>query len=189
LLTVTLGPAAGLAEAKKAKNKTVDITQAPGVTIPDASAAAFGQVDSTIAVGKQFKGLKIRDVNVTVQTTGSTATAAGGLVAQLSSPSGASTLLFVGLSGQSVGPLTLDDESFLTLGGAGGQASKFKLFSPYIGTAQPGNFTTGKPLKVMDGDNARGTWTLRMFDQGVGGVNVLNSWRLEVRTRRPYVTD
>ena len=77
-LALVVAPA-GAAQAKKQKAKSVNITQSPNAPVPDAVGAVEGQLNSTIAVGNKFKGLKIRDVNVTVQTTGLAPGAAGHL--------------------------------------------------------------------------------------------------------------
>jgi subtilisin-like proprotein convertase family protein len=173
-----------MAEAKKAKN--VDITKAVNLGVPNGSMAAEGLLESTIDVGKKFKGLRIRDVNATVQTTGSAAGAAGDLQVRLTAPNQATVFLFGGLGGQSIGPLTLDDESPLVLLGT---TSAFSLGVPYAGTAQPGVSVIGGALSLMDDERVRGAWTLSVADLGGATTSVLNSWRLSVRTGKPYRTE
>ena len=164
----------GPASAKEAK--PLSETQTVNQPVPDASAASIGVLESTINAGKKFKGLKIRDVNVTVQTTGSAAGAANNLVARSTAPNEATVTVFSNLGGQNVGPLTLDDESPLTL--TGGTASSARVLGqPYIGTAQPGSAigpAAGRPLWLMDnGSGVKGTWTLSIAD--VTGVGVTST--------------
>ena len=187
-IAVTLLGSAGDAVAKK-KVKTVSVTTAVNAIVPDATGGAPGQLDSTATIGSKAKGRKIRDVNVTVQTTGSNAAAPAGLIARLSSPAGATIFLFGVLSGPNVGPLTLDDESTRLLTTGSAPTNAFVLGPPYIGTAQPGISGSAKPLAVMDGDRAKGAWTLSLFDIGGGDTNVLNAWTLEVRAGLPFKTD
>src|SRR5262249_12147169 len=87
ILTLAVSVTAGLAvadtaAAKKKKNKnpggTVDITMPVNAQVPEATGAGstfkFGELTSTINVpsAKPFIGTVVRDVNVTVQTTGNT---------------------------------------------------------------------------------------------------------------------
>lgn len=196
LIVGLLGAAAvaPLADAKKKTKKgpgRVDITQPVNAAIPDRPSAteAFGQLISTIAVGNQFRGKLIRDVNVTLQTTGATgASPADNLIAKLTAPNGATTRPIQGLQGVSIGPLTLDDQSPLSLGGLT-PLDPTTLSAPYIGSAQPGLAAT-VPLAVMNGGPVAGTWTLRVLDAGAAGneTSVLNSWRLNVVAGKPFLT-
>ena len=141
--------------------------------IPDATGGVFGYAELTIEVGKKSKGLKIRDVNVTVQTTGSTAVAAAGLIAVLIAPDGGTNVLFFQLATQNLGPLTLDDESRLNLasGPPPAQANRYALFartraaSPSRGRSSDNrspNSTTarsGAPGPCAITDQARGAPT------------------------------
>jgi hypothetical protein len=186
-LSVTVGLTASTAEAAKKKKKpkaggTVDITMAGG-PIPDATMTTNGKLTSTINVGgKKFRNTQIRDVNVVVQTLGLAGPdPADDLFGRLTSPNGATTSLFFGLSGISIGPLALDDETPVTLGGMPPAPDSETLVSPYQGTAQPnslaGIFTAC--LCVHDGGPASGTWTLRLYDSGdIGQTSSLVSWRL-----------
>src|SRR5262245_25486644 len=121
ILALAFSVTAGLAVAdtaaakKKKKNKnpggTVDITMPVNAQVPEATGAGstfkFGELTSTINVpsAKPFIGTVIRDVNVTVQTTGNTPATMtdGGSVADLNAfvtaPSGATSWLFSGLTG------------------------------------------------------------------------------------------
>ncbi len=184
---------ADLADAKKKGGGTVNITRQVGLPVPDATATSNGVLTSTIRVGgKRFKGTVIRDVNATLQTTGSAAQSASQIDARLSAPNGMTTWLLGGnLAGQSIGPLTLDDESPNYLGGTAPR-DPTDLVSPYIGTAQPDCFSDQGvcTLWPMDGGPARGTWTLRVYDidDAPLATSILNLWRLTVATGKPYRT-
>jgi subtilisin-like proprotein convertase family protein len=166
----------------------VDITQAVNQGIPDRPAGVdtpYGLLTSTITVGKQFKGKRIRDVNVTVQTTGTSATndAAADLEARLTAPNGATTELFQGLfPGNAIGPLMLDDKTsrFLSSGVANDPRA---LYTPWVGTAEP----DGKPLAVMDGGRVNGVWTLSVRDLDAGNASTLGQWRLNVVAGKPFL--
>jgi hypothetical protein len=194
-LTVTIGLtlADGASAKKKKAGGTADITKQVNQPVPDATATTNGLLASTIAVGgKKFKGTVIRDVNVTFQTTGSGATSAEQLAARVTAPNGMTTwLIFEDLSGQSVGPLTLDDESPNVLGGTV-QRDPTTLVSPYAGSAQPNCFDLFGVCTFwpMDNGPASGNWTLRVYDTDNTPVmtSVLNSWRLRVVAGKPYLT-
>jgi hypothetical protein len=175
----------GLAQAKKAKR--LNVTQTVNAPIPNGTPAAQGELRLTINAGKKFKGLKVRDVNVTVQTTGSGANAAGDISGRLIAPNGAGVLLFPGLPSQNVGPLTLDDEASLTLGGT--SSPNLFLGPPFAGSALPGSSILGKPLWVMDDGRVRGNWVLSILEIGNPTTNVLNSWTLDVKTGKPFETE
>jgi hypothetical protein len=211
-LTVALAVFLSAAPAPGAKGKgagRLDVSKTVNAPIPDASLppgpagaiGAFGVLTSTIDAGKQFKGRKVRDVNVTVQTVGTSGPSpADDLVARLTAPNGASVDLFVTLFGTvnpmtfmpnptpSIGPLTLDDESPLSLG-SGNPSNATELFVPWAGSAEP----EGKPLAVMDNGPVRGTWTLALIDTsnfnppGPERSNLV-SWRLQVVAGKPFLT-
>jgi proprotein convertase P-domain-containing protein len=180
--------------AKKKAAGKLEVSKTVNLPIPDDGPGAGsinGILRSTIEVGKQFRGRKIRDVNVTLQTLGTAGTApAGDLVAKLASPNGAHTTLITTLSGPfnapnpSIGPLTLDDEAPLTLGGSNPH-SPFELYMPWAGTAQPEGLVT---LAVMDDGPARGTWTLTVLDTGNTETSKLVAWKLSVITGPPFRT-
>ena len=109
------------AKTKKKGGGTANITKQVNLPVPDATATTNGLLASTIQVrGKRFKGSVIRDVNVTLQTTGLSAQSAGQIDVRLTAPNGMTTwLLGNNLAEQSIGPLTLDDESPNYLGGFG----------------------------------------------------------------------
>jgi subtilisin-like proprotein convertase family protein len=190
-VTLAVGLSAGAAEAKKKKKGgpgSVDVTNATAVSIPDAGPSdnPAGVARSTIEVGRQFKGKRIRDVNTTIQLTGSDADATGDITAVLSAPSGASVILVSGQGGSTqLGPLTLDDESANRLGsGTPTQAVPGTLFAPYQGSARPPFL----PFALMDNGAVRGTWTLTLVDFDNGDTTVLNSWRLQVAAGKPFKT-
>lgn len=191
-LCVAVGMSAGAAEAQKKKKKgggTANITTAVNAPVPDASAAANGQLPSTANVaGKKFKKTRVRDVDVTIQTTGNAVGAAGDLYALLSSPNGTTSFLFFGLAGQSIGPLTLNDQTFLQLGFfcPPPPSDPNSLCAPYAGTAQPGT-----PFSVFNDGPAKGTWTLRVVDFDAPPpttTSILNSWTLKVVAGKKYLT-
>jgi len=212
--SVTAGLAvADTAAAKKKKNKnpggTVDITMPVNAQVPDASGTfpnvKNGVLTSTINVpsAKPFIGTVIRDVNVTVQTTGSTpgtgTPPVGGSASQLdfrvTAPNGTTSWLFgaeagSSVSGASIGPLTIDDETPTQLTRTP-PADSTQLGPPFNGTAQPDPFTSLGPaaLWIMDGGPATGAWTLRVYDVIAPSpveTSVLNSWRITVVAGKPF---
>jgi subtilisin-like proprotein convertase family protein len=184
----------GTADAKKKKKKKggpVNVTKTVNQQIPDRGPLGtdpFGRLDSTIAVtGKKFNGRIIRDVNVTLQTTGNNAASAGDLLAEVTAPNGASVFLFLELEGQSVGPMTLDDETVNIIGGSG-TATVPELQPPYAGSARPGAEGFGAPMATMDFGPVKGNWTLHVFDTDgtpAGITSILNSWSVSVATGGP----
>jgi hypothetical protein len=114
----------------------------------------------------------------------------------VTAPNGATAWLFGNyfgaLAGQSVGPLTLDDESLNQLGGLPPAPGPNFLVSPYFGVAQPNCAATHGvcTLSALDGGPASGTWTLRFFDTSSLGpsVSILNSWRIVVQAGRAFKT-
>jgi len=186
------------AEAVKKKAKgagSLRATKQVNAAIPDRGAELadpFGQLSSTIVAGKKFKGRRIRDVNLTLQTTGTTpGSPARDLHVVVTAPNGASSLLLstlfgagpIGTTPISIGPLTLDDEAGLALG-SGGARDPASLYEPWVGSARP-RFSALYPL---DGGPVRGTWTLRVLDSEFGETSVLNFWRLDVAAGKPYRT-
>jgi hypothetical protein len=196
LLALIVAVSAGGAQAKK-KGKsggTATVTRAVNAAIPDAVGNTRGLLISTIDIGgKRFKGTRVRDVNVTVQTAGAISTSAQDLQARLTAPNGATSWLFAGLSGQSIGPLTLDDQSptFLNIDSVPQDNTPGSLAVPYAGTAQPDCLEArgGCPLGVMNDTPAGGRWTLRIYDiSGAtpGRTSALSFWRLRVVAGAPY---
>jgi subtilisin-like proprotein convertase family protein len=196
VLSVTVGLTmtdAAVAKKKRKAGGTADITKQVNAPIPDATAPGptWGVRSSTIDVGgKKFKKTKVRDVNVTVQTAGDQANSANDVVATLISPNGTRTWLFAGLGGQSIGPLTLDDETPTEVGLGTTARDSTQLVRPYAGTAQPFCFLAegACPLAVLDNGPASGAWTLRVYDSNPGNTSSLSSWRLVVLAGKPYRT-
>jgi hypothetical protein len=203
VVALMASPAAAKKKGGKKGGGRLDVTKAVNLPIPDRPTGADAQVgilDSTIEAPKQFKGKLIRDVNVTVQTLGTTpynpmATGpASQIRARLTAPNGAHTTLFSGRSpaplgggqfalNQSIGPLTLDDESPLALGDEQPHNPR-ELYAPWAGRARP----AGKQLAVMDNGPVAGTWTLTMADVSALETSNLVSWRIEVATGKPFLT-
>ena len=178
----------GKAAKKEKKNKTgglADITLPVNAPVPDATATTNGQLRSIIPVaGKRFRDTRIRDVNVTFQTTGSAAGSGSQLTGRLISPKGSTVWLFGGLvNAQSIGPMTLDDESFVSTISAPPR-DPTQLGPPYQGTAQPNCFLAfGQcSLSVLDAGPVSGNWTLLLTDTSPSGpaTSTLVSWRLQV---------
>jgi hypothetical protein len=188
--------------AKRKGAGGVDVTKPVNALVPDRVDSGLpgplttpvNPLNSTIAVGKRFKGRRIRDVNVTLQTTGATGTTpAEDLSAQLRAPNGATSELFgflggpgLGLAFPSIGPLTLDDEAalFIPVFSGGSPVDPTTIYPPYAGRAHPAII----PLAPMDGGPVRGNWVLSVYDAIPGETSVLNSWRLEVTAGKPFVT-
>lgn len=193
---IAAGFAAGDAAAKKKKKGPAVFAQSvtANVAIPDKPPANAHETEvlSTLTVGKKFKGKSVGDVNVTgIQTTGNTSTAAGGLEMALSAPNGRTVLLQNrALGGQNIGPLTLDDDTTTeicdstTLSCSDPNAT---LLRPFAGTANLINLGGGGtgPLAAFNRIPMKGTWTFRIWDNTVGGTNVLNTWGLRITPLKP----
>jgi subtilisin-like proprotein convertase family protein len=184
---------AGGSDSKKTKKFAASETV--NASIPDdAATGPSTPAISQIKVPKKFKGKVIEDLNVTgIQTTGLAPDAADELVMKLTAPSGRTNVLFrfVGGGAASIGPLTLDDDTPISLGGDNAVCTDDPLRSlgpPYAGTANKffvRDQGTG-PLSTFDGVKVRGTWTLTAFDTGdAGQTSTLNSWGLEIRLAKP----
>jgi subtilisin-like proprotein convertase family protein len=190
-LCVFVGLTAGTAEAKKKKKKAanVNITKQVNQVIPPAPSPppdTNGVLQSTITVGKKFKGREVRDVDVTETYNASgTGSFVDDIRTYLTAPNGATSELTSNLFGTSVGPLTLNDESrlYLSSQNPANNADTDALYAPYVGTAQPWYI----PLNVMDGSPVKGNWTLWAlnFDNNANHVHTFVSWTLKVATRAP----
>jgi hypothetical protein len=187
-VTLALG-AGGVAGAKKSKKKsaTASVAVSSGQVVPTAtSGLASGILTSTATVGKKFKGRQIDDVNVVLLANASGAgSSINALRANLTAPNGNTINLFGDfLSGQVLGPLTLDDETPIFLsGGVTPSPDPEALNAPYAGKASPSEF-----LSNLDGGPARGTWTLKIRNQDINAAHIhtLVQWQLQVKTRRPF---
>jgi hypothetical protein len=212
---VALTATAADASAKRKSPSTVKVAKAAKLAIPDKSgppgAGIDGVASSSIVVGKRFRGRLIRDVDVTLQTTGTgdkTLMPPGGPVigpfegidvaAILRAPNGGHVTLFESFdlslpivsvmptvfgAFPSIGPLTLDDEARIDLFGLNAN-DPTTLHAPFSGRARPGY----KPLALLDGGRVRGRWTLTMLDGSETGTSTLASWRLRVAAGKPYQT-
>jgi hypothetical protein len=183
--------APGAAVAKKKRPRVLDLSNAANATIPGraGSNGPDGVISSMIQAPKRFRGLVIRDVNVTLQTTGvSGAFPAASVRPQLTAPNGATVRLFTGLQSttgaHNIGPLTIDDESPFELVSLT-SADPVGLYDPWIGAARPEG---GRRLAVMDNGPANGTWTLTVVSALENEVSLLNSWSIHVIVGRPYRT-
>jgi hypothetical protein len=191
LLSLPLSAAAAKKKGKQKRSRAVDITMPVNAAIPDGAPGLgpSGLLTSTIQVGgKRFKKQRIRDVNVTLQTTGlSGSVPTDDLIGYLTAPNGATTRLFSNLgligTGFSIGPLTLDDESTLALG-LGETGNPIALNDPWRGTARPDE----PGLYVLDDGPVRGAWVLSVVDTEADETSLLNSWRLVAVTGPPYRT-
>jgi hypothetical protein len=197
-LVTALGMVLGSsAEAKKKHKKSAGVfraTVSPNSAIPDNPATGPSTpLRSTITIGKKFKGKVVADVNVTgIQTTGSGAGAANDLVMKLSGPSGRTAYLIgKGIGDVSIGPLTLDDDSPVSICDETTLVCidpSQTLLQPFAGTANLlflGDRASGG-LKTFRGVAMRGTWTFTIFDQdNPGTTSVLNSWGLEITAAKP----
>ncbi len=175
----------GVADAKK-KRGSATVTRTLNAPIPNRIAndpgVPWGTLRTQIVLGKKYKGLTIGDINVTLQTTGFSADAAGDLVARLTAPNGNTTTLFSdGMIGISIGQLTLDDETRISLCKDPTPPCidpDNALSAPYFGKAAPDGW-----LGHLDGGRMNGPYTLSVFDTDATppeGTSVLNFWRLNV---------
>jgi hypothetical protein len=182
------GPAA--AKKKHHKGGPAVVTVPLNAAIPQATGTApnirWGTLRSDIVIGKKFKGKKIGDVNVTVQTTGAGPDAAEDLRMRLTAPNGATTDIVQFLDGQSIGPLTLDDDT--TVDTCAGPPPPCddplrSLNPPYAGTSRPDG-----DLSILDSGPIKGTWRLSAFDTDnfyANRISTLVSWTLTVTPERP----
>jgi hypothetical protein len=197
-LAMTLG---STAEAKKGKkHKAAKVFQQsltvnaavpnlqPGPSVPSTP------IRSTITVGKKFKGQLVGDVDVTgIQTTGSGSGAADDLRMKLTAPNGRTVYLIgSGIGDVSIGPLTIDAESPVSICDAPTVAScadpAQSLVQPFAGTANTlGLGATGTGgVRAFNGVGMKGSWTFTIWDQsGAGTTNVFNGWGLKIRAAKP----
>ena len=188
-------PGAGAAPKKKAPKappKVGVFKVAVPQPVPDRApgATAFvGFLDSTINVGRRYKGREISDVDVGLSVLGP-ANAVADIELYLRSPNGATVFLAGDHAGRdfntsygtgdcTTGPTTFTDETqnFIS---DGDPPATFPgtVFSPWANIVQ----TDGFPLSVLDGGKAKGTWTLRVVDDTAGNQFALNCWQLTLRT-------
>jgi hypothetical protein len=197
-ICVTGSLAAGDAAAKKKKKHKVArvfaASVSPNLAIPDQPPPPGHDivVSSTITIGKKFKGRTVGDVNVTgIKTTGSGPNAANDLSFSLTAPNGKLVLLNgTALSGQSVGPLTFDDDTPTSICSSPTPTCSdpdATLVEPFAGTANLIGLNQGDitPLSTFTGVPMRGTWTFQTWDNNNGDTSVLNSWGVQITAERP----
>ena len=195
-LALTFGSSA---EAKKKKKKGPSSFQQSLVVngaIPDVPATGPSTpLQSSLTVGKKFKGKQVADVNVLgLQTTGNANGALGDLGFHLTAPNGRTIRLINPgfLDGMSLGPLTIDDQSPVSTCNSDPPPTcenpTSTLTRPFAGTANElflGSAGTGG-LKVFRGVFMKGTWTLTAWDEDdLGQTSVLNGWGLQIKVAKP----
>jgi subtilisin-like proprotein convertase family protein len=188
-LRVTPARAVKAAKVKGAKTPKRFEGQNPGdlAIPPNTGAGVSTPVTSTITVPRNFKGRTVGDLDVTRLTfTGDSGAAAGQLAVRLTAPNGNTAFLFESLGGQSIGPLTIDDEARASVCDlpAGCSDPNQTLLRPFAGSANtlslPLTEGTG-PLSSFDGTPMRGRWTLTIADVvGIANSSTLNIWGLRI---------
>jgi hypothetical protein len=188
------GVAAGDSAAKKKKSKASVFAASisPNLAVPDRPPGNTAEtaVTSAITVPKKFKGKVVGDLNITgIKTTGDAADSADGLDLMLVAPGGPAVLFDAGaLNGQSIGPTTFDDDTTTSFCADPPCSDPDQtLMYPYAGTTNLA-FTFGGdtgPLSAFNGTPMRGAWTLYAWDNDSGGINVINSWGLQITAAKP----
>jgi hypothetical protein len=188
-----MGTASAVAKKKPKAPSVFQASVAPNAAIPDdAASGPSTPVNSTITVGKKFKGKVVGDVNVTgIQTTGNVDGAADDLGLRVIAPNGRGLVLLgpTFITGASIGPLTFDDDVFTELCYSPPcNYAPESLNPPYAGTANllfNGAAGAG-PLAALNGLPMKGTWTFSIWDaEDVGQTSVLNGWGLQITAKRP----
>ena len=192
------GPGVADAAKKKKKGGSVFSKQVTvNAPIPDRGPGQSVAVPvvSTITVPKAFKGKVVKDLNVTnLQETGT----AGALPlpqisASLTAPNGRTVTLHEGIGYTALGPLTIDDDTFISIcffvAPAVCADPTQGLYAPFAGTANMvhnvnGGFPPNGPLASFDGLKMKGTWTLTVSDGTNNQTSTLNQWGLRI-TGRP----
>ena len=185
-ISVTVGLVAGsVAEAKK-KKKSSNVAQVSNNvprTIPDRVPGAgnpYGRLDTTFNVGKKFKGRSVGSLELTFQTTGDAANAAGDLQVDVIAPNGyrlPGNWWDNSIGGQNIGPLTITPNSPVrTCDTATPPCSDpFQTLNrPFAGTVGDNTFQWFRGLPM------RGTWTVVVTDQSATKTSVLNSVALKI---------
>ena len=197
-LVAVAGLTAGVATGAKKKKKAASVfqqTATVNLAIPqDAATGPSAPVRPIITVPKAFKGKVVGDIDVTnIRTTGSGAGAADDLRFRLSAPNGRSvTLINNGIGDVSIGPLTLNDDTNVSICDNAVPPcvdERFTLNRPFAGTANLlflGGQSTGG-LSAFDGVGMRGAWTLTVWDAaaGPGTTSTLNTWGLKITPAKP----
>jgi hypothetical protein len=193
-LCLAIGLAAGDAAAKKKKSKASVFagSVSPNLAVPDSPPGNTPDpiVTSSITVPKKFKGKTVGDLNITgLKTTGDAVDSADGLILMLVGPGGRSGLFDTGaLNGQSIGPTTFDDDTPTSFCADPPCSDPDQtLMYPYAGTTNLAFTFAGdtSPLSNFNGTPMRGTWTVWAWDNDDGGLNVINSWGLQITAAKP----
>jgi hypothetical protein len=187
-VTAGIGVSSG-AKTKKPKKTTVAFasTKQVGATIPDPPVAAGPSVPvrSSITLGKKFKNKVVTDANVMFQSTGAVAGAAMDLTFKLSAPNGRTNILFQNLGDQSIGPLTLDDDTRTSICNAATPVCRdpdATLLQPFDGRANTLRAdNTMRPMTIFNGVPMKGDWTITVFDNLNTRDSTFNRWRLELK--------
>lgn len=188
-LSVTVGFASGsVASAAKKKKKKAGATVAKVSNttpraVPDRPAGVGtvdGRLDTTLTVGKKFKGKTVGTLALTFQTTGDAADAAGDLRIDITAPNGyrlPGDWWDNSIGGQSVGPLTITPNSPVrTCNTVTPPCSNpfSTLNRPFVGTVGDNTFMwfRGLPMK--------GTWIVTVLDRINTRTSILNSVALKI---------
>jgi subtilisin-like proprotein convertase family protein len=188
----TASKKAAKAKKKKGSNKPRTFQNAIPTLIPDdpGGPGAFpGQLDSWIRIGKRMKGKAVADVNVSVRISHPDS---NDISLFLISPQGAT--VWLAADSQGPGPdegygageascrsqmTTFDDETFNFKSSENEVDEPGEIISPWAAPVQPFGF----PLSTMDGNKARGRWTLRILDFSPGDIGTLHCWKLRIKPR------
>jgi hypothetical protein len=197
VLVLALGlPAAAQAKKKKGGNvfsKQVTVN-APIPDRPPGAGSVSGAVTSTITVPKSFKGKVVKDLNVTnLQETGTAgATPIQQLSAALIAPNGRLVILHEGIGFTALGPMTIDDDTVLSICFPGAPICADPtqgVYPPFASTVNTihnfnGGFPPNGPLASFDGLKMKGTWTLQVSDNVNTQTSTLNQWGLRITGKK-----
>jgi hypothetical protein len=169
---------AGVSDAaKKGKRKggnVAKVANGKSRTIPDAisgtSTTIWGALATPLNVGKRFKGASVRDVRLTLRTTGLSVSAAADLLFRVTAPNGRTVTIAGPFTGQSIGPLAVTANSRTRLCSSPPCSDPDATLSPpYFGTI-------GDPsLALLNGSPMSGRWVVTAYDQNVGSTSALDS--------------
>jgi hypothetical protein len=186
VLSVTVGLVSGsVADAKKKKKKSANVAKVSNNTpraIPDRAApinSQWGRLDTTLTVGKKFKGKTVGTLELTFQTTGDSMNAAGDLEVDITAPNGyrlPGDWWDNDIGGQSVGPLTITPNSPVRTcdDPVPPCAQDQTLNRPFAGTVGDNTFQWFRGLPM------RGNWVVTALDTSNGETSVLNSVALKI---------
>ena len=189
-LCVTVGFASGTvaSAAKKQKKKAgatvAKVSNTTPRAIPDRPAgvsSVSGRLDTTLKVGKKFKGKTVGTLELTFQTTGDAATSSNDLEVDITAPNGYRLPgnwwdNSIGNS-QSVGPLTITPNSPVRTCTATTPpcSNPFSTLNrPFVGTVGDNTFMwlRGLPMK--------GKWIVTVLDRSNTNTSILNSVALKI---------